>query len=226
MQNVEARNIMRLISNSQKKGDTGDKGDKGDNGEKGEKGDRGDNGEKGDNGDRGDNGPQGIQGEKGEKGDKGDVGSKGDIGPIGEKGEKGEPGPKGEFDFILFSKNSVENLQPESYINNWSKITGNDISSVDENGFVINQTGVYFFTCNISVAKLNTEILTFACVDENSNKYPSVCSGTITKDGGSYTYLNGVLSVQDKLVFRIKLISNAEVNVLGNDTQITLLKIK
>ena len=247
MQNIDAKNVLRELrynsaQNQLRDGPTGPAGEKGENGLHGHVGPQGPAGEKGDvgqqgpAGERGDVGPQGPAGEKGDVGQQGPAGEKGDVGPQGPVGEKGDVGPQGpvgergevgsgsSIDFVLFSKSSADNVPSQSYVNNWTKSLGNEFVTVDENGFSISQTGVYMIICDINVVKLNTDILSFACVDESDNKYESVSIGNTCC--GSVASIQGILNVVDKLIFKIKLITNTEVNILQNDTRITLLKIK
>ena len=209
-------------------GDQGPKGDKGDNGEQGPKGDNGDQGQKGDNGEQGPKGEQGDKGEQGPKGDKGDNGEQGIQGEKGEKGEQGIQGPPGEsqvsnIDYVSFSKNSEQELTYTSFIQDWTSLSSVDFVENDNGMFTINKQGVYMVLINISISTSNTELVSFACVDKNDCKHNTVITGHVSNFG---TFMNGILVVEDSLVFKLRLITNSEVNILNTDTNITIVKLK
>ena len=85
-----SKNLGKITSDGNNKGETGAQGPQG------EKGDTGAQGPQGENGDTGDQGPQGEKGETGDQGPQGEKGDTGDQGPQGEKGETGAQGPQGE----------------------------------------------------------------------------------------------------------------------------------
>ena len=207
-------------------GPQGVQGEVGPQGVQGEVGPQGVQGEVGPQGVQGEVGPQGVQGEVGPQGVQGEVGPQGvqgEVGPQGVQGEVGPQGPGGFEHFIVFSKNTAQEISSESYIVNWTKSSESDIFTVDDNGFSINSPGVYVLMGNISVIESDNKTLSFACVDENNQKISSVCSGTICS--GNNAFMHGVLFVADKLLFKIRsTIAAATINNL--ETQITLIKIK
>lgn len=120
-----ASDVQKKLDNGEFVGAQGPKGDTGPQGPQGETGATGPQGPKGETGATGPQGPKGKDGEvtfesltdeqkaslRGEPGAKGEKGEKGDPGAQGEKGEKGDPGRDAPQEIVLYTAQTLEDVQ-------------------------------------------------------------------------------------------------------------------
>ena len=204
------------------KGERGEKGEPGAQGLRGEKGDTGEQGPRGETGATGPQGPKGKDGEvtfesltdeqkaslrgepgaKGEKGDPGERGAKGDKGDPGaqgEKGEKGDPGRDAPQEAVLYTAQTLNDVQKTQARENIGAADEETVNQLKDDK--VNQSDALTLEEIMASTDLSKKVASAEAVKSIKNAIGSIKSGsfyaekskgnTVPVDYGGFIRLSG-----------------------------------
>ena len=223
-----ANDVQKKLDNGEFVGAQGPKGEKGDTGAQGPRGEKGDTGERGPQGETGATGPQGpkgkdgevtfesltdeqkaslrgepgAKGEKGEKGDpgaQGEKGEKGDPGAQGEKGEKGDPGKDAPQEAVLYTAQTLDDVQKAQARENIGAADETTVNQLKDDK--VNQSDALTLEEIMASTDLSKKVASAEAVKSIKNAIGSIKSGsfyaekskenTVPVDYGGFIRLSG-----------------------------------
>ena len=223
-----ANDVQKKLDNGEFVGAQGPKGEKGDTGAQGPRGEKGDTGERGPQGETGATGPQGpkgkdgevtfesltdeqkaslrgepgAKGEKGEKGDpgaQGEKGEKGDPGAQGEKGEKGDPGKDAPQEAVLYTAQTLDDVQKAQARENIGAADEETVNQLKDDK--VNQSDALTLEEIMASTDLSKKVASAEAVKSIKNAIGSIKSGsfyaekskgnTVPVDYGGFIRLSG-----------------------------------
>ena len=211
-----ANDVQKKLDNGEFVGAQGPKGEKGDTGAQGPRGEKGDTGERGPQGETGATGPQGPKGKdgevtfesltdeqkaslRGEPGAKGEKGEKGDPGAQGEKGEKGDPGKDAPQEAVLYTAQTLDDVQKAQARENIGAADETTVNQLKDDK--VNQSDALTLEEIMASTDLSKKVASAEAVKSIKNAIGSIKSGsfyaekskgnTVPVDYGGFIRLSG-----------------------------------